>query len=264
MVFCTECGCELSPGTKFCESCGAPAEPSPGGAIPTIPEPNPGPQQIPVIPPPPKPSILVPVLIIGCIILVAVIAAGLWFVGLPYLEKNGIPVISTPAQTPVPTPVPGIPVQQEILPVQTLSLTVTTTSPVRKLEGRYEEYYDEIYTLNHFFAFGATESFSHNLTTPPLYVKYNLTPKLLTREKRIDIGRASEETILITYPNPNAWFEIKVLDSSNGAVIEKHGYGKDYPDVTKSEFMVRSPGNYRIEFSGNDVTADISILQGIT
>jgi hypothetical protein len=264
MAFCTNCGEEVAPGTKFCESCGIPVEQQPGMPVPgpasiPVPVPHvPSPRPPLVTPPSPKKPLPVP-MIVGVVLVLAVIAAGIWFVGLPALQKNTrtIVVPSVPATLPV-TPSVKI-VQQEGTLVPAATATVT---PARKLEGRFEEYYDEVYSLDQFFAFGQKETFPYDLETPPLYVKYNLTPKLITREKVINIGMSSEKTINVTYANPNAWFEIRVLDAGNGAVIADQGYGKDFPDVTRSEFMVRNPGKYLIEFSGNDVTAEIRILQG--
>lgn len=257
MAFCTSCGKELTPGKKFCESCGTPVEQVPQAPGPETPVQQPR-QPLVVAPPPKKPA---PVLwIAGIVVILLVIAAGAWFVGLPYLQKTGMGKTTTPGPSATPT---TMAVTQNI-PATMPPVTPTPTKTIRKLEGRYEQSYDEIYTLTQFFAFGQKENFAYDLTEPPLYIKYNLTPKLIIREKVINIGLSSEQTINVTYPNPNAWFEIKVLDADNGAVIEDQGYGKDFPDVTKSEFMVRNPGNYRIEFSGNDVTAEISVLKGTT
>lgn len=255
MAFCTSCGEKLQPGSKFCENCGAPVEataaPAPAGPA----DAGLTPAREPLVPsPPPAKPVPVP-LIIGILVVLAVIAAAAWFVGLPYLQKQQ----ASTATTPVPTATPVRVTTMSTMPVAT---TVTPTATVRKLEGRYEAYYDEIHTLNKFFEFGQTETFTYDLTTPPLYIKYNLEPGIISREKVINIGLSTEETITLTYPNPNAWFEIKVIDANNGAVVEARGYGKDYPDVTKSEFMVRSPGTFRIEFSGHDVNADVSVLVG--
>ena len=85
---------------------------------------------------------------------------------------------------------------------------------------------------------------------------------MLTREKVINIGFASEETINITYPSPNAWFEVKVLDAGSGEVIDKRGFHKEYSEMTKQEFMVRNQGNYQVEISGTDVFAEVRILMG--
>jgi len=273
MAFCTECGSNLSPGARFCESCGAPVPGQPAGADPqppvispvVVPVSAPGtvPQQQPAVSPP-RSSNTALILIIGIsiVLVLAIIGAAIWFVGLPYLEKSGMSSSVKPAQSPGTITDAVVTADSATGFSQGLAIVPVTTTSARKLEGRYEEYYNEIYTLDRFFAYGASESYTHDLKTPPLYVKYELTPKMLTREKVINIGMSTEETILVTYPNPNAWFEIKVINADNGAVVESYGYGKDYSDVTKSEFMVRTPGNYRIEFSGSDVTAAIHVLEG--
>ncbi len=254
MAFCTECGKELTHGTKFCESCGAPVDQN---AAP-VQQPEPAVTQTPATPPPPpqkKGIMVLPVL--GIIILILVLAAGAWYLGLLTPQKSGT---VTPA---VPSPTSVAIVQEPTLVPVPATTTVLPTSPsVRKLEGRYEEYYDEIYTLDQSFSNGQKETFTYDVTTPPLYIKYDITPRQITREKVINIGTSSEQTIQVSYPSPTAWFEVKVLYADNGGVVEKKGYGGDYPDVPKSEFMVRSAGNYRIEFSGSDVTAKISVLQG--
>ncbi|PKL64120.1 MAG: hypothetical protein CVV32_10730 [Methanomicrobiales archaeon HGW-Methanomicrobiales-3] len=267
MAFCTSCGEELPPGSKFCENCGAPVEqtsapasppaPVPEPAVPPAMEPVPVRQPLVQAPPPKKP---VPaMMIIGILVVLALVAAAVWFVGLPALQKmQDSSAPATPEATPVATQVKT----QTTLPAETPVPWVTPTVTVRKLDPRYEEYYDEIYSLDQSFSYGQKETFAHDLTTPPLFIKYNLTPDMITREKVINIGLSTEETILITYANPNAWFEIQVIDAGNGAVVAAKGYGKDYSDMTKSEFMVRNPGNYRIEMSGSFVSADISIMQG--
>ncbi|NMB79529.1 MAG: hypothetical protein GYA23_10610, partial [Methanomicrobiales archaeon] len=201
--------------------------------------------------------------IIGIVIVLAVIAAGIYFVGLPYLNKGqGLP--GTAPATTVPTPTMPVQTMEIVTPEDTPtgSLVVPTATTVRKLEGRYEEYYDEIYYLDQPFSNGQKEYFSANVKNPPLFIKFNLTPKIISTEKVINIGTSIEQTITKTYPSPTAWFEVKVLSASNGAVIASHGYGRDYPDVAKSEFMVRSPGDYKVEMSGSEVDAEISIMQG--
>jgi hypothetical protein len=78
----------------------------------------------------------------------------------------------------------------------------------------------------------------------------------------VDIGLSSEHTITVTYVNPNAWFEVTVFDSGNGTIVDTRGFNKDYSQITRQEFMVRTKGTYRIEMSGNDVSVDVQILTG--
>jgi hypothetical protein len=78
----------------------------------------------------------------------------------------------------------------------------------------------------------------------------------------VDIGLSTEHMINATYASPLAWFEIKVLDAGSGAVVDQQGYNRDYSEMTKQEFMVRKPGNYRIEMSGSEVKAEMRFLIG--
>ena len=82
------------------------------------------------------------------------------------------------------------------------------------------------------------------------------------RHRLVSIGTNNEHFENTTENSPYSWFEVKVLDAGSGAVLDQQGFGKDYPDVTKDFFMVRQKGNYRIEMSGNDVTADVQMLIG--
>jgi hypothetical protein len=43
---------------------------------------------------------------------------------------------------------------------------------------------------------------------------------------------------------------------------DEQGFNKGYSIMTIQEFMVRAPGNYRVEMTGNDVTAEVRILTG--
>jgi hypothetical protein len=91
---------------------------------------------------------------------------------------------------------------------------------------------------------------------------FNITPGMVVREKLVDIGLSSERNITVTYVNPNAWFEVIVFDSINGTIADKRGFNKDYSQITRQEFMVRTMGTYRIEMSGNDVFVEVQILTG--
>jgi hypothetical protein len=181
------------------------------------------------------------------------------------VDNNKAQFQTLSSQQPVPTLVPSTPVPRLTTyaqPSKTPSLPPTTVTPLETLEVRYGESYEQVYTLNKDFAFGQKEVFSHDLTRPPLYIKFNLTPDMITRQKVINIGLSSETTINTTYTSPNAWFEVKVLDAGSGAVIDKRGFNKDYSVMTKQEFMVRNKGNYQVELSGNDVFAEVRILIG--
>jgi hypothetical protein len=200
-------------------------------------------------------------MIIGVVVVLIVIIAVVYFAGMPMLKGN--PKSSEDflqSSTPLVTPT----IMQTALPALQYTPTITETIiPIVKVrDDRFEADYEQVYTLNQKFAFGEKVSFAHELTKPPLYIHFNLTPTIITRHRLVSIGTNNEHWENTTETSPYAWFEVKVLDAGSGAVIEKQGFGNDYSDLTKHNFMVRKSGNYRIEMSGNDVHADVLMLSG--
>jgi hypothetical protein len=265
MPFCTSCGAEVAADKKFCPQCGTPLEPETGPAVPKTPAAPkvrinpPSPRLTPAIPPK-KPKTA---LIIGSIVVILVIAAAVYFVGLPMLKANqrsadDLASSPTPSVTykTLPTPL--------LTPQYTPDITETTILPVQQRDDRLEEDYEPIYALNQKFSFGQKITFAHNLTRPPLYIRFNLTPTQIVRHRLVSALTNNEHYENTTENSPQSWFEVKVLDAGSGAVIDQEGFGNDYSDITKQSFMVRQDGNYRIEMSGNEVVADIQMLIGTT
>jgi len=263
MPFCTSCGAEVSADKKFCVQCGAlMKQVNTPAATETPTEPN-----VPVTQPPysgapplPPKKPRTPMIIGGIVILIVIIAV-VYFVGMPMLK--GTPKSSDgflPSQTPLVTPT----VMQTALPTSqyTTSIPETIPTPVKVTDARFEEDYEQVYTLNQKFAFGQKVNFAHELKQPPLYIHFNLTPIIITRHRLVAIGTHNEHWENTTETSPYAWFEVKVIDAGSGAVIDQQGFGNDYSDLTKQNFMVRQRGNYRIEMSGNDVYADVQMLTG--
>ena len=257
MPFCTSCGAEVSADKRFCVQCGAPMEQH---AAPSAPAATMSPSHAPPVPliktRIPKNTLI----IIGVLAIIVLLAAAN-FVVMPMIRAN-----QNPAAGPLPTPAvtPTMVNTAQPTPEYTTALPVTTTTTLQQRDVRYEEDYEQIYTLNQKFAYGQKVNFKHNLTRPPLYIKFNLTPVMITRHRLVAIGTNNEHYENTTDTSPYAWFEIKVLDAGSGADIDQQGFGNDYSDVIKQDFMVRKPGNYRIEMSGNDVTADVLMMIGIS
>ena len=253
MVFCTSCGKEVRPGVKFCKNCGTPVEQIPASPAPPAASP------VPVTmagKPPASSGTLVIVFIAGVICLIAVA----WLVGFPLLKGPQSAVTATGvSDTPTPL-VPNLPdPSPSAAPVTTTLPPDTTSTPVQHTEDRYETSYEKIYTLDQVFAGGQKISYSHDLTRPPLYIKFNVTPGMISREK---VDPSSGKMVNAIYANPNAWFEVKVLDAVTGAMVDARGFNRQYSGMTKQELMIRNAGNYRVEMSGNDVSAHIEMLIG--
>lgn len=273
MPFCTYCGKEAPYGKKFCESCGAPLDypvaPVVPGSVPATPVPQavapaasvPTAPVLPPAPPasPPKKSGKIP--LVAGVIVILVLVAGIFFIGLPMHggPKNGgagIPQTTAP----IPTPVVSLTMAQTLI-TQGIPDTVSPAA-IPTYEERYMESYNEVYSINQPFAGGQRAIFTHDLIKPPLYIKFNITPEMHTEEKRVDIGMPSEHIVNAVYISPNAWFKVRIYDTGNNALIEEQGFNKEFSITTRQEFMVRAPGSYRVEMSGNDITAEVRILTG--
>jgi hypothetical protein len=257
MPFCIACGKEIGADQKFCEYCGA-AQGQPAALLSPQSQSPPPPPPPAVTPPPVNPPQVaakkkLPVkmhtaVIFGVAVVVAFIA-GLYFIGLPFMKgasSSGAAAevtISPNITTAIPTTIVPTPIPQ---------------TPALKRADQYEETYEEIYTSNRSYKFGEKEIFPHNLTRPPLYIRFNIIPGMVTREKLDPTG----VNVTAVYVNPNAWFEVKVFDSATGTVVDRQGFNKDYSQITQQGFMVRTRGNYRIEMSGNDVSVFVQILTG--
>jgi hypothetical protein len=184
------------------------------------------------------------------IVAVLVVIALVYTYALPAIK--GTP-ISGSGTTPSPSPV--------VTTVKPTTTTVTTTTAptlIQRQELRYDETYNLIYESNLSYKFGQMESFTHKLERPPLFVKFSIIPAMIAREKVVDVG----PSVTAVYVSPDSWFEVKVLDADTNNVVDKRGFNKDYSVMSKQEFMVRNKGNYRVEMSGHNVTAEVLILTG--
>lgn len=260
MWFCTSCGKEVDPGKKFCEYCGTPVEqPAAAPATPATPSAAPvSPQTVPV-----KPSGRSgKTMVIAGIVVVLVLFAGVYFIGLPMISgsKGTGSILQQPTTLPIPTltPFPNTVSRETTEPPR----TVDSPAASQTYEEKYTEMYNQVYSVDHAFVGGQKEIFTQNTPTPPLYIKFNITPKMFYEERLVEIGLHSEHLTNVSYPSQNAWFKVMVYDAEKGELKEEQGFNKGYSIMTKQEFMVRAPGNYRVEMSGNDVTAEVWILTG--
>lgn len=260
MPFCISCGKEISADQKFCEYCGAAQDiseaPAPShGAQP----PPPPPLQMPMVKPPlPAGKKALPKntgIIIGVVVILVVVAAA-YFVGMPYLKAGSSSEQQHPDQTLLPTAIPT--------PLPTMTTLQVTTIPTPKIvtDERFEETYEELYNRNLTYKFGQKEVFPVDLTRPPLFIKFTIIPTMVNRTKLVDIGLSTEHIVYAVYPDPDSWFEVRVLDAISGTVVASKGFNREYAQQTKNEFMVREKGRYNVELAGNGVTVKTQILVG--
>jgi hypothetical protein len=262
MPFCSSCGKEITSGQKFCGYCGAAQDVSEiMASLSRVPPPPPPPLRMPVVQPPLPPSAGKKILpkntgiIIGVVAILAVVA-GAYFVGIPLVQSGFLPALQQPTPTLAPTAQPT--------PLPTMITPLKTTVPTPKIvtDERFEETYEEVYNRNVTYKFGQKEVFPVDLIRPPLFIKFTIIPVMVNKSKIADIGLSTEHIVYAVYPDPDSWFEVRVLDAVSGTVVDARGFNKAYAQQTKNEFMVREKGRYNVELAGNGVTVKTQVLVG--
>ena len=117
------------------------------------------------------------------------------------------------------------------------------------------------------FSYNGT-AYAYTLENPPLLIECTLTVPNITRvftEKDptkvpTEDDPSPTRTINKTYADPAAWFQVIVIDRGTRKVVAREGYGRAFDVNPSKQVWIRYPGNYYIEFSGNQVTANIRFL----
>ena len=170
---------------------------------------------------------------------------------------TGTSPTSAPAAGPTSTPTPGAVVAAPVIPLTTTTVTPAATyrlpPPVVNSTANYTVIYDQSlpFTWN-------SSAVTYELTNPPLLIDYTLTVPNITRVKYgVDPVSGADTTVTATYPDPDARFEITVLDPVTKRIFAQNGFGGQYDVSYSKELRVLYPGKYQIQMSGNKVTAEI-------
>ncbi len=167
---------------------------------------------------------------------------------------------STTTTTTTPAPgeagylVPATPYPIETTPGTTMSGTRfpdITTSPVEYMGI----YYGTLALKNN------KTAFTYDLQKPPLVIEICFSPNMTTRTIWYDskYTNRGEKTETVTTISPAAWFEVIVREPASGQIVAKEGFGRGYSTDTGKDLMIRSQGKYLIEFSGNELSAQVQI-----
>jgi hypothetical protein len=100
---------------------------------------------------------------------------------------------------------------------------------------------------------------SYTLTMPPMIIEMCFKPNMTTRTIWYEDKNGDGVTQKVTTISPAAWFDMKVRDPVTGNVVAEEGYARSYSVDTAKKLTIRSAGTYLIEFSGNDLSAEIQI-----
>ena len=165
---------------------------------------------------------------------------------------------TSPTQVPVITGglTPATPFPTEPAPAQTSSWSWRNFTPDPISPVDYVALYYQDVTFRN-----TRTAYTYNLVHAPLVIDMCIKPNMTTRTiwYESNVGTRKEHTETITTISPYAWFEVTVRDVASGNVVAKEGYARLYSVDSAKSLVIRSPGNYLIEFTGNDVSAELQI-----
>lgn len=183
--------------------------------------------------------------------------------------KGGTPTTSTPTQgssgsgpTATASPAPG-----EVGYLTPATPFPVVTTPTSGLSGtRLPDInvtpteYIAVYYGNIAFKNNKT-AYTYELVRPPLVIEMCFSPNMTSRTiwYESQYGSHEEKTQTVTSISPYAWFKVVVRDPVSGQVIAEDGYSKGFSVEPGKDLTIRSPGNYLIEFSGNELSAQIQV-----
>jgi hypothetical protein len=187
--------------------------------------------------------------------------------------KNGTIASSAPMKTIMPTPTPA--------PTPTPTPQYVTIEPVTREPDTgpksNRELFDNpgvlpimlfdpkeyvtIFKNNLSYNLENSYKISFDLKNPPMVIHYKVVPHNITDVKWFEPRDAKKknDTAIVNRPDEFAWFELKIYDKSG--LYDKNGWGRIYGiPFTSQELVIRNPGMYQIEFSGQRVTVSSEVL----
>ncbi|MBS1194452.1 MAG: uncharacterized protein H6R29_384 [Methanomicrobia archaeon] len=163
---------------------------------------------------------------------------------------------STPAPTTQVSPTPDVGSVVEI----TYEMVTITPQPTPT-----EIIYVEV--LNKEYLFKAnTTALEYQAEHAPLLIDVTLKPNIVSRGtvERDPTCTPTEfntclRAVTATYPDPTAWFSLKVINTGTGQIVAQDGYGREYDVSEQMHITAKSPGMYRIEMTGNRLSAVVRL-----
>lgn len=104
-------------------------------------------------------------------------------------------------------------------------------------------------------------AFTYDLYRPPLVIEMCFSPNMTSRTIWYEskYGDHNEKTETVTSISPYAWFKVTVRDPVTGQVIAEEGFSKEYSVEPRKVLTIRTPGEFLIELSGNELSAQIQM-----
>jgi len=185
---------------------------------------------------------------------------------------------------------PGIIIINNVTPSPTVAVVITNTSipcssigkicdaddPSAVFQPIYTEtvlgnatliYFNDI-TYPYYSVYGHTSLKAMNIYPVTVLVIDYLVPDVTVKKVIVDewvitdgvLTDTTYKTVYVTYPDPDAMFEIKIFDES-GSMMAAEGFGGQYDTGMKDVITFLTQGNYTIEMTGKRIEFEISIIE---
>lgn len=154
------------------------------------------------------------------------------------------------------TPTPDVGAVVEI-PIVTITITP------QPADTSAEVTYVEVYNKELPFKYNSS-ALEYELKNPPLLIDITIKPIIVSRVTSARDPTCTPtdtnlclKSVTVTYPDPTAWFTIAVRNLGTNQIVAETGFARDYDVALEKRLTVRGAGNYRIEMSGNRLSAVI-------
>jgi hypothetical protein len=103
---------------------------------------------------------------------------------------------------------------------------------------------------------------SLKLAKPPLVIDYTVSPLNSLDIKYVEhkeIRTMHKENISIYRTYENSWFMVIVRNKDTGETVGEDGFGRGYSINNPRQLVIRTCGNFSVEFEGEDVTVNLTM-----
>lgn len=123
-------------------------------------------------------------------------------------------------------------------------------------------------TYPYYSVYGHTSLKAVNIYPVTVLVIDYLVPNITVKKVIVDkwiitngvLTDTTYKTVYVTYPDPEARFEIKVYDEA-GVLVANEGFGGQYDTGMKDVITFLTQGNYTIEMTGKRIEFEISVIE---
>jgi len=184
----------------------------------------------------------------------------------------GVTVI-TPSPTKVPVPTPVI---KPSVPCESCGKVYDASDPLHFIQPAFTEtvlgnatllYSNHIiypyYSVNGHTTLKAVNIYPVTVLVVDYFVPDVTVKKVLVDKQTIEKGiliDTTYKTVYVTYPDPDARFEIKVYDES-GSLMTAQGFAGQYDTGMRDIITFYRQGNYTIEMTGKRIDFEVSIIE---